>query len=62
MDTLTILKLLTLSSALCVVITMFNIWLSYTEIYIKVIRFINWFKFIMSIIITIVMLIILISR
>lgn len=47
------LKIILITSIISVIVSYFFLWLSYTEIFMKMIRFIYWFKFIMSIILTI---------
>lgn len=47
------LKILLISSMISVIVSYFFLWFSYTEIFMKMIRFIYWFKFILSIILLI---------
>lgn len=61
MDEIVILKMFIIISAIGMCISLFNTWLSYTDIYIKIIRIVNWIKFIFMTVTTIILLIILIT-
>ena len=51
-----------ITSLLGVVWQYFLLWLSHTDFYLKVIQFIRWFKFILSIIVVIIIMIVIIIR